>query len=123
VSWTLRGLGEPANGQTPQHDRRLTETFGMPRLFSLEWAPQAKMELDTLRSFDRPAIRRAVDELQHQALVETTNRKPLQAALSALPDATWQIRVGRHRVLYRVDDRTVRILRVILKVGTTGGSV
>jgi mRNA-degrading endonuclease RelE of RelBE toxin-antitoxin system len=95
----------------------------MPRLFGLEWAPLATMELDALRSFDRPAIRRAVDELRHQALAETTNRKPLQAPLSALPEATWQIRIGRHRVLYRIDGRTVRILRVILKAGTTGESL
>jgi hypothetical protein len=65
----------------------------------------------------------AVDALAHQALVETINRKPLREPLSTLPDATWEVRVDRHRVLYRIDAGTVRVLRVILKTATTGESL
>ena len=93
------------------------------RRFRIEWTALAAIELDQLRAFDRPPIRRTVDTLEHQALTETINRKPLREPLSALPHATWEVRVGRHRVLYRVDGRTVRVLRVILKTGTTGESL
>lgn len=72
---------------------------------------------------DRPPIRRAVAALEHQAVSETINRKPLREPLSALPEATWEVRVDRHLVLDRVDGGTVRVLRVILKVGTTGESL
>jgi mRNA-degrading endonuclease RelE of RelBE toxin-antitoxin system len=95
----------------------------VPGAFRIEWATLAAVELDQLRAFDRPSIRRAVDALEHQALTETINRKPLRKPLSALPDATWEVRVDRHRVLYRVDGGTVRVLRVILKTGTTGESL
>jgi mRNA-degrading endonuclease RelE of RelBE toxin-antitoxin system len=91
--------------------------------FRIQWTLQAAAELDRLRAFHRPPIRRAVDALEYQALTETINRKPLRAPLSALPDATWEVRVGKQRVLYRVDGGTVRVLRVILKIGTTGESL
>jgi len=93
------------------------------RPFRIEWAPQAKIELKGLRAFDRPPIRRALAALEHQAVTETINRKPLREPLSALPEATWEIRVGRHRVLYWVDGGTVWVLRVILETATTGESL
>jgi mRNA-degrading endonuclease RelE of RelBE toxin-antitoxin system len=93
------------------------------RAFRIEWDPRAAIELDRLRAFERPPIRRTVAALEHQAVTETINRKPLREPLSALPEATWEVRVDRHRVLYRVDGGTVRILRVILKIGTTGESL
>jgi mRNA-degrading endonuclease RelE of RelBE toxin-antitoxin system len=76
-----------------------------------------------VRAFDRPPIRRAVAALEHQALTETINRKPLREPLSTLPEATWQLRVGRYRVLFQVEGGTVWVLRVILKTGTTGESL
>ena len=95
----------------------------MSPAFRIEWTARAAAELDELRAFDRPPIRRAVGALEHQALMETINRKPLREPLSALPEASWEVRVDRYRVLYRVDGGTVRVLRVILKVGTTGESL
>ena len=95
----------------------------MPRAFRIEWTAQAKIELKGVRAFDRPPIRRAVVALEHQAMTETINRKPLREPLSALPEATWELRVGRHRVLYQVEGGTVWVLRVILKTGTTGESL
>jgi mRNA-degrading endonuclease RelE of RelBE toxin-antitoxin system len=80
-------------------------------------------EFETFRAFDRPRIRRAVDELAEKAEVETTNRKPLREPLQLLPEATWEVRVGPFRVLYRFDDGTVIVLRVILKRGTTEESL
>ena len=95
----------------------------MSRAFRIEWTALAKIELRLLRAFDRPPVRRAVAALEHQAVTETINRKPLREPLPALPEASWAVRVGRHRVLYRVDGGTVRVLRVILKTGTTGESL
>jgi mRNA-degrading endonuclease RelE of RelBE toxin-antitoxin system len=93
----------------------------VPRTFRIEWTAQAKTELKGVRAFERPPIRRAVAGLE--AVTETINRKPLREPLSALPEATWQLRVDRHRVLYQVEGGTVWVLRVILKTGTTGESL
>jgi mRNA-degrading endonuclease RelE of RelBE toxin-antitoxin system len=93
------------------------------RPFRIEWSVLAKIELRRLRAFERPLIRKAIAALEHQALTETINRKQLREPLSALPEATWELRVDRRRVLYRVDGGTVRVLRVILKTGTTGESL
>jgi hypothetical protein len=66
---------------------------------------------------------RAVDELAHQAEVETRNRKPLRHPIE-LPDATWEVRVrSRHRLIHGIrrvaedqtERRTVVILRAIIK--------
>lgn len=83
----------------------------------ISWSEEAREELRALRPFDRPRIRRAVEELRHHADVQTRNRKPLRAALGEIPEATWQLRIGDHRVLYAIAEaeRTVRVLRVILK--------
>jgi hypothetical protein len=91
--------------------------------FKEHWAPLAKAEIRAMRAFDRPSIQRAVAELAHQASVENTNRKPLREGLEGLPDVTWQVRVNRWRVLYWVDGKTVYVLRVILKDGTTAESL
>ena len=95
----------------------------MARAFRIEWTDQAKIELRRVRAFDRPPIRKAVVALEHEAVAETINRKPLREPLSTLPEATWEVRVGRHRVLYQVEGGTVWVLRVILKTGTTGESL
>ena len=82
---------------------RVRQPLDVSRSFRIEWTARAAVELDHLRAFDRPPIRRAVGALEHQALTETINRKPLREPLATLPDATWEVRVDRHRVLYRVD--------------------
>ena len=99
------------------------QPLDVARVFRIEWTTRATSELRRLRAFDRSPIRRAVAALEQQAVAETINRKPLREPLSALPEATWEVRVDRHRVLYRVDGGTVRVLRVILKTGTTGESL
>ena len=84
----------------------------------------ASDELEQLRPFDRRPIVQAIRTLSHQAETPTRNRKPLRERLDELPAATWELRVGRHRVLYEIRDRgTVRVLRVIIKAGTTAESL
>ena len=95
----------------------------VPR-YEVEWTAEAWVEVHLLRVFERRAVMRAVDELAHQAEVQTRNRKPLRHPLEELPAATWEVRVrSRHRLLYSVrivaeggtQRRTVEILRAIIK--------
>jgi plasmid stabilization system protein ParE len=75
-------------------------------------------------AFDQRPIVQAIRRLADQAEVATKNRKPLREPLHQLRDATWEIRVGNHRVFYEIrEEGTVRILRVIIKSGTTEGSL
>ena len=92
--------------------------------YEIEWHPDAEAEVDGLRAFDARPIFEAIEELKQQAEVKTRLRKELREPLEELPDASWQVTVGEHRVLYQVKvaesgdesaPRTVRILRVILK--------
>jgi mRNA-degrading endonuclease RelE of RelBE toxin-antitoxin system len=83
--------------------------------YLLRWDPRAEAELDQLRAFDARPVLAAVERLRHHAELMTRNRKPLRERLFDIPIAGWELRVGPHRVLYQVRDRTVTILRVILK--------
>ena len=97
----------------------------MPR-YRVEWSELAKTELKQIRSFYRPAIVTAVDELAAQAETETRNRKRLRATVeisSKYPDPTWEIRVGLFRVVYGVEGETVRILGVKIKGARTIGEI
>jgi len=58
----------------------------------------------------------AIERLRFEAESETRHRRPLRAPVKGLPETAWQLRVGAYRALYRInDERTVRVLRVILK--------
>jgi mRNA-degrading endonuclease RelE of RelBE toxin-antitoxin system len=84
---------------------------------------EARAELTDIQAFYRRPVVQAIRLLAHLAETETRNRKPLAEPLDLLPDATWECRVGVFRVLYRVEERTARVLRVIIKSGTTGESL
>jgi hypothetical protein len=87
----------------------------IPR-YLLEWDLPAEEEFAALRPFDARPILEAVRALRHQAEVETRNRKRLRTVIPSVPDATWDLRVADHRVLYEVrNHRLVRVLRVIFK--------
>ena len=85
----------------------------------------AEAEVDELRTFDSRPVMRAIGELRHEAETKTRNRKPLEQPMEKVPEASWELRVGDHRVFYDVRTKgdvennefpkTVRILRVILK--------
>jgi len=91
--------------------------------YKIEWDAWALGEFDRLRAFEANGVERAIDLLEYQAEIETRNRKPLDEHLDEIPQASWELRVGAHRVFYDVrsgeDDpsktKTVRILRVIFK--------
>jgi mRNA-degrading endonuclease RelE of RelBE toxin-antitoxin system len=80
--------------------------------YAIEISRRASDELEQLRAFDRRPIVQAIRTLAHQAEIVTRSRKPLREPLGELPPGTWQLRVGRHRVLYEIRDfATVRVLR------------
>jgi len=89
----------------------------------MEFDQEALSELLTVPAFHHRRIMGAIRDLHHQAETETRNRKPLATPLDLLPEATWELRVDPYRVLYFVAARTVRVLRVIMKVGTTEDSL
>ena len=77
-------------------------------------------DLRALRPYDLPTISMAVVTLADQAETQSRNRRPIRAAITWCPAATWQLRVGGYRVLYRVADGVVEVLRVRWKgSGTT----
>ena len=92
--------------------------------YELEISERATLELRALRPYDRRPIVEAIRALSHEAEMTTRNRRPLREALEGLPMPAWQLRVGTHRVFYEIRrPATVRILRVIIKEGTTAESL
>ena len=92
--------------------------------YRIEMSQLANEELEQLRPFDRRPIVQALRLLSHQAETETRNRKRLRRPLEGVPSDTWELRIGIHSVLYEVRAHaTVRVLRVIIKKGTTAESV
>jgi hypothetical protein len=91
--------------------------------YVVNWSERALDDLEKLRSFSWLPIEPAVALLEYQAEIETRNRKRLRRHGLPLeyPDPTWEQRVGLHRVLYSVEGRTVKILRVNLKGRKTTG--
>ena len=86
-------------------------------MYEIEWSEEAEADFRVLPLFVRgPVVVAAVEELRYQAETETRNRKRLREPLDALIEAEWSVRVGDHRVLYRVvEGHAVQVLRVILK--------
>lgn len=72
-------------------------------------------DLDNIPAYDAAAVGSRVRLLAYQAEVAARNRRRLAAPVSWCPDATWQLRVGSYRILYRVDGGNVHVLRVIFK--------
>jgi mRNA-degrading endonuclease RelE of RelBE toxin-antitoxin system len=89
---------------------------GVAGRYFVELDPEAQRDLEGLRAFDVRSVVEALRQLRYEAEIEARNRKPLRAPIPAVSEASWELRVGDYRALYRVQkDRTVRVLRVILK--------
>jgi mRNA-degrading endonuclease RelE of RelBE toxin-antitoxin system len=75
--------------------------------YAVEIADVARLELVGLPPHVKPAIADAIDQqLVHEPLVPTRNRKPLKnevkAAFPYVPPL-WEVRVGEYRIFYDVD--------------------
>jgi mRNA-degrading endonuclease RelE of RelBE toxin-antitoxin system len=79
--------------------------------FTIEVAQDAKEDLSSYTAFERKMIVTQIrSQLSSEPAVETRNRK----ALRDNPLAKWELRIGRYRVFYEIDEAglIVRILAV-----------
>jgi mRNA-degrading endonuclease RelE of RelBE toxin-antitoxin system len=68
--------------------------------YAIEMTEEAKSDLDFYDVTARRTIVSAIrQQLMHEPLTQTRNRKPLRDH----PLATWELRVERYRVFYEVD--------------------
>ena len=69
--------------------------------FQIDVTEEAKGDLSYYTAFERKIIVSEIrEQLTHQPQVETKNRKPLRDN----PIASWELRVGKYRVFYAVDE-------------------
>ena len=85
-------------------------------MYEIEFTPEAVEDLKALRKFEQEEVVDGIEsQLRHDPTVETRNRKKLR------PNnvAAWELRIGRFRVFYNVDQavRIVSIEAVGFKVG------
>jgi mRNA-degrading endonuclease RelE of RelBE toxin-antitoxin system len=75
----------------------------------IEFTEEAKADLDFYAAFERKIITSQIRvQLLHEPAVETKNRKSLREN----PVASWELRAGRFRVFYEVDD-TLQMVTVV----------
>jgi mRNA-degrading endonuclease RelE of RelBE toxin-antitoxin system len=69
--------------------------------YQIEVTEEAKGDLSYYTAFERKIIVSEIrEQLTYQPHVETKNRKPLRDT----PLASWELRVGKYRVFYEVDE-------------------
>ncbi len=69
--------------------------------YEIEFAASVKPQLEGLSANHRTEVLQAIEnQLIHEPLVETRNRKRLRPN----PFAPWELRVGAHRVFYDVKE-------------------
>ena len=72
-------------------------------------------DLESVDPFYLGQIHRAVEQLQFEPTVQTRNRKRLKRPVSWCPRAVFSLRVGAFRILYRVGETKVDLLRLGVK--------
>ncbi len=84
---------------------------------TVEFSEDSTRQLSLLSARDRRIVLDAIEEqLAHQPATPTRNRKKLrQASL-----ADWELRVGKYRVFYRVEETKVTV--VIVAIGVKDSS-
>ncbi len=86
-------------------------------VYEIEYTVQAQNDLAWLKKHEQVVVVSTIEEqLSHQPVVETHNRKRLREN----DVAEWELRVGVFRVLYNVDEvvRIVEIQRIAKKSGS-----
>lgn len=69
-------------------------------MYRIVFTPSADEDLEWFRKTEQRIIVEAtIEQLAHEPMVMTKNRKPLRPN----PIATWAIRIGDYRVFYDVD--------------------
>lgn len=78
--------------------------------FTIEFAESVSGQLLALTRAERVRVLDAVEQqLGHEPLLETRNRKPLRPN----PVAPWELRIGALRVFYEVALNPTRVVRVV----------
>lgn len=86
--------------------------------FKIEFAVEARDDLRALRKTDQVRIVAEIEtQLTHEPHREVRNRKRLRPN----PLADWELRVGKFRVLYRVDEAAAVV--IVEAIGFKIGSV
>ncbi len=81
-------------------------------MFAIMLVDDARKDLALLPARLRSAMLDNIEaHLRHDPLRASRNRKPLRAPFAP----RWELRVGEHRVFYRVDGRAVEVLRIVRK--------
>ena len=86
-------------------------------MFDIEFTPEANEDLKSFRKFEQQEIIDGIQkQLKHEPTVETRNRRNLRPNKVA----EWEVRIGRFRVLYNVDDgaEIVSIEAIGFKIGS-----
>lgn len=80
--------------------------------YRIEITEGAKTDLSYFKAYERKEILAGVKEqLTHEPLQETRNRK----ALRENPIAPWELRIGKYRIFYEVNDDVVTV--IVVSVG------
>ncbi len=85
-------------------------------MFEIEFTPEAEQDLKWFRKNEQNVILDGIEvQLRYEPTVETRNRKQLRPNQTA----EWELRVGKFRVFYDVDDQMhiVSIEAIGLKIG------
>jgi mRNA-degrading endonuclease RelE of RelBE toxin-antitoxin system len=86
--------------------------------YSVEFAESVKEQLRALPARQRALLLDSIEQqLVHEPLTETRNRKPLRPN----PIAPWELRVGKLRVFYDVVAEEPNVVRV-LAIGEKKGN-
>lgn len=86
--------------------------------YSVEFAESVKEQLQALPARQRALLLDSIEQqLVHEPLTETRNRKPLRPN----PIAPWELRVGNLRVFYDVVAEEPNVVRV-LAIGEKKGN-
>ncbi len=84
-------------------------------VYRIDLTEEAKGDLACFSAYERKRIIEEIKkQLTHEPTVQTRNRKELRDN----PVARWELRIGKHRVFYEVDQRNATVL-----VGAVGFKV
>ncbi len=77
--------------------------------YKIEYAPETASHFEWLTARDRATVLDTVPrQLSHEPKVRTRNRKPLEAN----PRAPWELRIGRLRVYFDVEEEPERVVKI-----------
>ena len=77
--------------------------------YRIEYAPETEAHFEWLTARDIGIVLDAVErQLSYEPAVRTRNRKPLEAN----PLAPWELRIGKLRVYFDVEDEPTRVVMI-----------